>query len=269
MKTPAGRGGGASAQADANTVKESWIPADWPAPPQVRAGVTTRRGGRSRPPFDSLNLALHAGDDPRAVKRNRARLQQLLELPSAPCWLRQIHGSATLEHPACPDGTPEADGIRTRVPGEVCAVLAADCLPLLLCNKAGSEIAAAHMGWRGLCRGIIGNAVSAFATPPAGLLAWLGPRISQDHYEVGEDVARAWRAGPGAAAVDDNQALRPGRAGHWQLDLGGLATIELKRLGVTQIHDCGRCAWEREDLFYSCRRDGQTGRMAALIWLEP
>ena len=267
---------------------EVWIPADWPAPGHIHAGTTTRLAGASRPPFDGFNLAGHVGDDPRAVAENRLRLQSRLSLPAAPTWLQQRHSSKVVE--ANPDVSVEADGACTGASSRVCAVLTADCIPLLLCNRTGSEIAAVHIGWRGLSRGIIKNALAMFNAEPRELLAWLGPSISQGNYEVGADVITAclgkektdiFPGGNGDRfeicpqseqsenkSVPFSQVIRQSRTNHWFLDLGQLVKNGLRQQGVEGIYGCNLCTHGREDLFYSYRRDGVTGRMASMIWMD-
>ena len=241
---------------------KTWIPADWPAPAHVRAGTTTRLGGASRPPFDGFNLAGHVGDDPDSVAENRLQLQNQLNLPAVPNWLKQRHGNRVVEINS--GEMAEADGAYTRETGRVCAVLTADCIPLLLCNKTGAEIASVHIGWRGLCQGIIKNALTMFNDAPRELLAWSGPHISQANYEVGNDVVSACSS----VLPETESVISQGRAGRWYLDLGQLVKTELSRHGVANIYGCNQCTYARGDLLYSYRRDGVTGRMASLIWMD-
>ncbi len=241
-----------------------WLIPQWPAPPGVRALSTLRRGGVSRPPYDGLNLADHVGDAPQAVQENRARLQRAASLPAAPCWLRQVHGSAVVEAGAA--RKRPADGAYTRRPGVVCAVLTADCLPLLLCTADGAAVAALHCGWRGLAAGIVAAGVAALAPGPGvEVLAWLGPAIGPQAFEVGEEVRQAFvQDDPGAAAAFTPAASR--RRDRWYADLYLLARRQLQACGVRRIHGGGLCTWREADAFYSFRRDGVTGRMATLIW---
>ena len=240
----------------------NWIAANWPAPAHIRAGTTTRLNGASLPPFDGFNLAGHVGDRPDAVAGNRAQLRRRLNLPEEPAWLQQQHGNKVIE-PGAQEAAP-ADGAYTRAAENVCAVLTADCIPLLLCNRDGTEVAALHVGWRGLCSRVIESGVSMFVAAPHELLAWIGPHIRQQNYETGADVVSA------CASIwpETRTAIRPGRPDHWYLDLAGLVRAELQQLGVTQVYDSGRCTYADKDLFYSWRRDGVTGRMASLIWME-
>jgi YfiH family protein len=238
---------------------------DWSAPPRVRACTTTRRGGVSIGPFASLNLAGHVGDDPDAVAANRARLSAALALPAEPVWLHQVHGCEVAAADTAAGPTPPAaDAVVARAPGQVCAVLTADCLPLLLCDRAGSVCAAVHAGWRGLHAGVIEAAVARLALPGAALLAWLGPAIGPARFEVGPEVREAFIASD-AAAVD---AFRRGRGDRWFADLYALARLRLAALGVRQVSGGGLCTLSDPGRFYSYRRDGRTGRMATLIWLD-
>ncbi len=242
----------------------SWIEPDWPAPPGVRALTTLRSGGYSRPPFDGLNLGDHVGDAPAAVARNRALLRQSLRLPSEPCWLTQVHGADVVEAGAVPQGWT-ADALFSRTPGQVCAVLTADCLPLLLCSRTGDRVAAVHAGWRGLAAGVIEAALERLALPGEELIAWLGPAIGPAHFEVGAEVREVFlRRDPETEAAFERH-----RPGHWLADLYRLARLCLGRRGVSAVWG-GRCCTVADGArFYSYRRDGRTGRMATLIWIEP
>lgn len=231
---------------------------NWPAPRNVRACTTTRDGGVSLGPYASLNLGDHVGDDPAHVAENRARLRRELELPAEPLWLTQVHGTAVAEGAGgCADASV-AFG-----PGTVCTVMTADCLPLLLCDRAGTAVAAVHAGWRGLLAGVIEAAVSRLHVPGADLLAWLGPAIGPQAFEVGEEVRAAFVAEDAAAAV----AFHPAPGGRWLADIYALARLRLARCGVTAVYGGELCTWSDAARFYSYRRDGVTGRMASLIWL--
>lgn len=235
----------------------------WPAPETVSACFTTRRGGVSRTPYDSLNLAPHVGDDAALVERNRARLRRELGLDAEPEWLRQTHSSRaiTLEL----ERDRDADAAITRRRGCVAVVMVADCLPILLCDRAGAEVAALHAGWRGLERGVIPQTLRAMQTPAAELLAWIGPGISQPRFEVGAEVRTALAAAiDGAAAFFEPSA----RAGHWLCDLAGLAERQLTVCGLTRVYRARRCSFDDAGHFFSYRRDADTGRMAALIWIK-
>lgn len=234
---------------------------DWPAPDVVCACTTTRQGGVSRPPWDSLNLAAHVGDDAEAVQGNRERLAAQLGLPSAPLWLQQVHGTRVCIH-GDPDGC--ADACFAAQPGQVCAVLTADCLPILLCAADGSAVAAAHAGWRGLLAGVIEQTAAAFAANNATLLAWLGPAIGPQAFEVGDEVREAFvdedSAAAGCFAVSGN--------GRWLADLYALARLRLARLGIDRVYGGTLCTYRDRERFFSYRRDGDSGRMASLIWLQ-
>jgi len=240
----------------------------WPLPPGVRAAFTTRRGGASAAPWDSFNLGAHVGDAPQAVATNRARLRSLLALPSEPVWLSQVHGNAVLdlEARAASRGTPVADGAVARAAGGVCAIMVADCLPVLFASHDGTRIGAAHAGWRGLAAGVLENTVAALEAPAAGLTAWLGPAISQPNFEVGDEVRAVFVDADAGAAPHFSSNTR----GRWQADLAGLARRRLAALGIRDVHGGGWCTVADRERFFSHRRDGQqsgnTGRMAALIW---
>ncbi|MBW9270668.1 MAG: peptidoglycan editing factor PgeF [Candidatus Thiodiazotropha sp. (ex. Lucinisca nassula)] len=239
------------------------IEPDWPAPTQVRAGTTTRLGGVSLGGFESLNLAQHVEDDPHAVVENRKRLSQSLALPGEPFWLTQIHGCdialGERDSPGC-----QADGVYTRRSGVVCAVLTADCLPLLLTDRDGREVSAVHAGWRGLASGIIEQAVAGMSAPAESILAWMGPAIGPAAFEVGDEVREVFIE----QATEDAQAFVAGRPGHWWADIYQLARQRLNRSGVGFISGGDYCTVADRERFFSYRRDGVTGRMASLIWLE-
>lgn len=252
----------------------TWIIPDWPAPPEVRALSTQRGGGASAAPFESLNLGAHVGDSAEAVAENRRRLRALAELPAEPVWLSQQHGTDVLDldrpfgapgDGAPGDGAPRAaDASCTRLPGRVCVILAADCLPVLLASDSGAGVAAAHAGWRGLAAGVIEATVRALALPPSSLLAWLGPCIGPESFEVGAEVREALlRADPQA-----EQAFRPNAGGRYMADLAALARRRLERLGVARIYGGDACTYASSERYFSYRRDGRTGRQASLIWLE-
>ncbi|WP_286804137.1 MULTISPECIES: peptidoglycan editing factor PgeF [unclassified Marinimicrobium] len=244
---------------------------DWPAPERVRAAITTRQGGVSEGPYAQFNLALHVGDDASAVQRNRALLQAELGLERGPQWLEQIHGTAVVE--AQDDGRVlTADGCHTKQPGLACAVLTADCLPVLLCNQQGTRVAAVHAGWRGLAQGVLAAAVARFSEPSAQLLAYLGPALSQPHFEVGVEVLEAFFEQARNEAHNEAiaQAFQPGQKPmHFQGDLYVLARAELEALGVTAVYGGDFCTYRDRERFYSYRRDRDTGRMASLIWINP
>lgn len=241
-----------------------WITPQWAAPAGVRAAFTLRTGGVSAAPFDTLNLGAHVGDDPLRVAENRRRVVQGLGVPSSPAWLQQVHGVAVHElgeGDAAPRGP--ADAAYTRARGRVCAIMVADCLPVLLAARDGAAIGAAHAGWRGLAAGVLEATVRAMAVPARELVAWLGPSIGPQHFEVGEEVRGAFLAqDPGAG-----KAFRPGRGDRWWCDLLQLAQRRLAACGVEAVTADGSCTFADRERFYSFRRDGQCGRMAALIWM--
>jgi hypothetical protein len=239
------------------------IEADWPAPPNVRAVATTRTGGASAGAYASLNLGAHVGDDAHAVSENRLRLRSALELPKDPVWLDQVHGTTVVEA-AAHDVPPTADASFARSAGRACVVLTADCLPILLCDREGTRVAAAHAGWRGLASGVVESALRAMGVAPDRVLAWLGPAIEQDRFEVGSEVREQFVA----RSADNAQAFEPNARGRWQADLYDLARRELARLGVTQVFGGGFRCYADRDRFFSYRRDGTTGRMATLVWIK-
>jgi len=245
------------------TLLENLILPDWPAPRSIRAVATTRLGGCSPPPYDSLNLGARGDDEPDHVAANRLKLRQALQLPGEPLWLRQVHGAAVVNAGHVAAGI-EADAAWTDAPGQVCVVMMADCLPVLFCNRAGSRVAAAHAGWRGLVNGVIAATVEKLHCKPADLLAWLGPAIGPDAFEVGAEVRAAFLARDSANAA----CFRPSPAGRWLADVYALARRQLHLLGVSEIYGGGWCTLTERDRFFSYRRDGNTGRMAGLIWLE-
>ncbi|GAB4353977.1 MAG: purine nucleoside phosphorylase YfiH [Immundisolibacter sp.] len=233
---------------------------DWPLPANVRAASTTRVGGCSRAPYDSFNLADHVGDRPPAVARNRALLCQALALAQAPAWLSQVHGTE-VAGPAAPPGVA-ADARYADRPHVVCAVLTADCLPLLLCSDDGQEVAAVHCGWRGLAGGIVARALARFRAPPAALSAWLGPAIGPTAFEVGPEVREAFlSADPGSGGC-----FIAARGDRWLADLAGLARRALTAAGVRRVHGGAGCTVTEAERYFSHRRDGITGRMASLVW---
>lgn len=240
------------------------IQPDWPAPVNVRAFATTRAGGVSKGPFASLNFSLAVGDDPEAVGRNRAALHAALDLERQPAWLRQVHG--TRVYRAGQEVPPKsADAAWTNEPGRLCMVTTADCLPVLLCDAGGTEAAAAHAGWRGLAGGIVEATIDAFDAPPSRLLAWLGPAIGPDVYEVGEEVREAFTATQPA----DAHCFAPSPAGRWLADLYALASARLTRCGVPRIYGGGFCTYTQSDRFFSYRREKCSGRMATGVLLAP
>ena len=240
-----------------------WIIPDWPAPARVRALITTRAGGVSPAPYDSMNFGLRSGDREQNVSANRARLRALL--PAEPAWLRQVHGNQVVNAETAADDT-SADGSVAHASGRVCVVMAADCMPVLLCDRAGTAVGAAHAGWRGLAGGVLEAALTALRCPPGEVLAYLGPCIGPAQFEVGEDVLAAFCAHD-PEAVDAFRAY-PGRPGKWLCDLYALARRRLHAQGVRAVYGGGFCT-VNDRRFFSHRRDrGASGRMAGLVWLE-
>lgn len=239
---------------------EDCIIPDWPAPSKVKALITTRKGGMSLGAFASFNLSDHVGDDAAAVAQNRALLHK--HLPAEPKWLKLEHGVTVADLDLdCPP--PRADAAVARTFGTICGVLTADCLPILLCNDATTVVAVAHAGWRGLAAGVIEATVGSLAVPSQSLLAYLGPAIGPRVYEVGDDVRQAFvRSDPRA-----EPAFSAKHNGKWLADLYCLAHQRLGQMGVTRIYGGGYCTFTDKERFFSYRRDGVTGRMAALIWL--
>ena len=244
---------------------ESWacIAAPWPAAARVRAVTTVRTGGVSAAPFDTLNLGDHVGDDAVAVHTNRARLRTNLALPAEPLWLTQVHGTRVVAAAQAVPGT-QADGSFTDRPGVVCAVLTADCLPVFLCDRAATRVAVVHAGWRGLAAGVVEQGLAAMGVSGDQMLAWLGPAIGPQAFEVGDEVRQAFVDHQPQAAM----AFQKNTAGRHYADIYALARLRLAAAGVAQVYGGEYCTYTQGQRFFSYRRDGLTGRMAALTWLE-
>lgn len=242
---------------------------DWPAPNGVNAFITTRAGGVSKSPYASNNVGLHVGDDPLAVEQNRTHLCVQLGLQKTPQWLEQIHGVKVVNAKA--DGVVRtADGSYSDQPGQACLVMTADCLPILLCDKQGTQVGVLHCGWRSLAKGICARGLQKFRGDASNVIAYLGPAIAQPHFEVGVDVLEAFfksarshehREQIAAAFISAQRPL------HFFADIYALARAELSALGIKEIYGGGYCTYAEADRFYSYRRDRVTGRMASLIWL--
>lgn len=237
---------------------------DWLAPKNVHAASTTRTNGHSKSPFDSFNLGYGTEDNPENVKANREQLKDELHLPSEPIWLHQLHSNQVI-HAENNSNKPQADATYATKSGKICVVMTADCMPVLICNRQGTKVAAVHAGWRGLAAGIIENTLKAMKLDPEDTLVWLGPAIGPEVFEVGEDVIQQFlQTDPKAQLafqVKDNKK--------WLANLYLLAKQRLAQQGVTQVHGEGFCTFTDHQRFFSHRRDkGQTGRMATLIWLE-
>ena len=260
------------------SVVSEWAVIDprWAAPARVRAAFTLRSGGASVAPHESLNLGTHVGDAPAAVAENRRRVREQLGLPAEPVWLQQVHGTRVVDVDALAaraaagglalsDGSPpEADAAVTRTPGRVCVIQVADCMPVLFAARDGTAVGAAHVGWRGLAGGVLEQTIAQLGVPAAQLVAWLGPTISRKNFEVGDDVRAAFTKDDAGAAV----AFEANSRGRWQCDLYALARRRLAALGVSDVSGGGWCTYADASQFFSFRRDGQCGRMAALIWME-
>jgi len=238
-----------------------WLTPDWPVPANIRAATTLRTGGVSYGAYASLNPAMHVGDDVDLVKKNRQLIKELLDLPGEPVWLEQIHSNRAV--PAVKtESLQQADASYTAEAGVVCAVMTADCLPLLVCAADGSQVAAIHAGWRGLLAGVVANTLSAMQDNE--LLVWLGPAIGPDCFEVGVEVRDAFVQKSAAFMT----AFKQQSNGKWLADIYQLARIELAMLGIDKVYGGGFCTVTEQERFYSYRRDKQTGRMATLIWRE-
>lgn len=238
-----------------------WLTPDWPAPRNVRACVTTRSGGVSASPFDTFNLGDHVGDDALAVASNRSRLVEALGCQ--PAWLRQVHGIVVA--PADSAQVIEADGNWTTTPGIACTAMTADCLPALFCDRAGTRVAAAHAGWRGLAGGVLEAAVQALDVAPDELLVWLGPAIGPAAFEVGAEVREAFVRQHAEAQAAFGPSVN---AGKFMADIYQLARIRLAAAGVTAVSGGGLCTYS-DPRFYSYRRSARTGRLASMVWLQP
>jgi len=234
---------------------------DWPAPANVHAFTTTRKGGFSDGAWSSLNLGTNCGDDPRIVEKNRRLLSGLL--PSEPRWINQVHGTRAVRWEKANDTLTGADAIVSNQTGQVCAVLTADCLPVLFCNRSGTRIAAAHAGWRGLAAGVLEATVLAMDCKPLDLMAWLGPAIGPQAFEVGKDVYDSF-----VVSNSENAIAFTEHGDRWLADLYQLSKLALNRAGIHQVSGGGYCTYLEPDKFFSYRRDRQTGRMATIIWLN-
>lgn len=244
------------------SLSETYLIPSWPAPARVRAFTSTRGGGVSQAPYTSFNCADHVGDDPQAVSTNRRILAEQLGLPSAPYWLQQVHGTQVVQAGAAAD-VPQADACVAFDTDRVCVVLTADCLPVLFCDSAGTRVGAAHAGWRGLASGVLESTVEAMDCDPHELLAWMGPAIGPQAFEVGAEVREVFVAQNAAAS----SAFVDHRGGHYLADLYALARQRLLALGLQGVYGGDYCSYTDATRFYSYRRERDTGRMSSLIWL--
>ncbi|WP_226395727.1 peptidoglycan editing factor PgeF [Haemophilus sp. Marseille-Q0026] len=238
---------------------------NWQAPKNIKALTTVRSGGVSLPPFDSFNLGDHVCDDPKAVQQNRSLLVDKFDLPHQPFFLIQTHSTKVIELPFTGSNV-EADAVYTQQANQVCLVMTADCLPVLFFNKEGTEVAAAHAGWRGLCDGILEETVAKFKCPTSDIIAWLGPAIGPTAFQVGEEIIEQFCAFDSNAKLAFTPDLTT--SGKFLGNLYQLATQRLNKLGITEISGGGHCTYTEQDKFFSYRRDKKTGRMASLIWIE-
>lgn len=239
------------------------IDSNWPRHPRVCAAFTTRSGGQSLAPYDSLNLGHHVDDDPEAVAENRRRLRDALGLRREPVWLDQVHGTRVLRIDS-PGPRESADASWTDQQDLACVILSADCLPVLFADAEGRCVAAAHAGWRGLAAGVLESTLSSMPASPGAVTAWLGPAISPAAFEVGGEVRDAFLAQDQTLAP----AFSPGAGGRWFADLYAIARARLSAAGVREVHGGGRCTHSEAQEFFSYRRDGRCGRMATLVWLR-
>ncbi|QGX41348.1 peptidoglycan editing factor PgeF [Permianibacter aggregans] len=243
-----------------NERSASLIAADWPAPPNVHAFATTRLGGFSAGAFAGLNLAEHVGDESTHVAQNRRWLRDALNLPAEPHWLQQVHGGDCAR---LPGEARKADAAFTETTGQVCAVMTADCLPVLFCDQKGSWVAAAHAGWRGLATGVLENTIASYPGSPEHLMAWFGPAIGPKAFEVGPEVRQAFIG----QDVASEAAFEKGAGDRYFADLFQLARLRLQAAGVMAVYGGGLCTYSDPERFFSYRRDAVTGRQASLIWM--
>ena len=249
-----------------NNLKQTLIYPDWPAPDNVKSVMTTRHGGTSLPPYDSMNLGLHVEDIEASVIQNRLVLRQSLNLPNDPLWLNQVHGTEIADHLGFKSGD-DADAVISNRAEDVCAIMTADCLPVLFCNKQGTVVAAAHAGWRGLKNGILEKCVTKMNCDAEDIIVWLGAAISQDRFEVGNEVKDAFMS----VHKESESAFKANSSNSdkWFADIYQLARVHLSKVGIANegIYGGGCCTFNEADTFFSYRRESRTGRMASLIWL--
>ena len=243
--------------------KPEFIIPDWPAPGNIRATVSTRRGGYSKPPFDGFNLGDHVGDESDAVNKNRRLLNEALSLPGEPAWLEQIH-TTNVVNAAKVNSPVRADASFTAEKNMVCVVMTADCLPVFFCSEDGSEVAVVHAGWRGLAAGVLEATVKKLKSPAKEIMAWMGPAIGPEYFEVGGEVRDAFMKQNPAT----ENAFSKNQNGKWLADIYSLARVRLEQVGVRNISGGDFCTYKNAEQFYSYRRDGKTGRMASLIWIK-
>lgn len=247
-------------------MQKHYIIPTWNAPKNISAVFTTRQDGNSPPPCDSFNFGSKNIDDPKNVEANREQLIRELNLPSSPCWLTQVHGNNVICVESCNKKYPQADASYSLQPKYVCAVITSDCLPILICNKSGTKVAAIHAGWRGLHSGVIENTLTKLQMKSEETLVALGPAIGPDFFEVGDEVREKFMQKNPASNV---AFISNGKEGKWLANLYSLATQIFQAHGITEILGGKFCTFKQKDLFFSHRRDhGKTGRMAAVIWIK-
>lgn len=246
-----------------NTIPSEWLLPNWDAPQNIKAIMTTRQGGFSQYPFDSMNLGDHVADNPNVVKQNRMHLKEVLNLPTDPLWLTQVHGVTVANADDKHITTIAADASVAHKKGSVCAVMTADCLPVLFCNQQGTSIAAAHAGWRGLHAGILEQTVKSLNCPASEVIAWFGAAISAQYFEVGAEVREAFISAQSEASHCFVPSINTDK---WLADIYYLARLRLQAIGVTQITGGEACTYHDKERFYSYRREAKTGRMVSLIW---
>jgi polyphenol oxidase len=242
-------------------IESNWIKPDWPAPENIKAFCTTRKEGVSEGAYAHFNLAAHVDDNHLHVKKNRQLLSDALNLPVEPVWLEQVHGVHIINADTA-DKIPQADASFSTEKNKVCVVMTADCLPVLLCNKQGTKVAAAHAGWRGLQAGVIEASINALEENTQDILVWLGPAIGPQAFEVGDEVRQKFIQEIPETAL----AFIANKPGHWLANIYQLAKIRLQKMGIEKIYGGDFCTYTDQQRFYSYRRDGATGRMASLIW---
>ena len=240
-----------------------FLEATWPAPKNIIAGTTLRQFGYSQGSFGALNLGDHVGDNIDNVKRNRQLLNDAMNLPSAPCWLKQTHSAKVIAEPSN-DIAIYADASITRKVEKICVVLTADCLPILITSKSGDIVSAIHAGWRGLADGIVENTINTMHSSPEELLVWLGPAISQLAFEVGNDVREIFLG----LDINNNVFFKSNERSRWQADLYGIVKLKLNLLGVREIYGGDECTFSDERRLYSYRKNNKCGRMASIIYMQ-
>ncbi|MBU0744592.1 MAG: peptidoglycan editing factor PgeF [Gammaproteobacteria bacterium] len=243
----------------------NYIKPNWPAPKNIRAYTTTRAGGVSKPPYDSFNLALHTGDNPQKVIANRNKLIQELNLNQEPFWLKQEHSNIAVNIETNSLPTPVvADSSFSCTAGNVCVVMTADCVPILVCDQNGTIVAAIHAGWKGIANGMIQSTIKMMGIDPSKLIAWLGPAIGPDAFEVSQEIYEIF-----SKQLSENRSAFTKHGNKFLANIYLLATNALKDNGVSKVYGGEYCTFTQKDLFYSYRRNGEkSGRMASLIWLE-